>query len=171
MVAGQSNITSGNGFFALVAGGNVTLTTNVANNAITIDSAGGGGVGLASRANLAITTASLANGGNANVAISGYSSYALMSVTTDQAARVRLYTSNAALAQDFSRSPGVDPLPGAGVIAEVITTGANTVVISPAAVGFNMEATPVPNIPAIITNNSGSTVTVTVTLRALQLEV
>ena len=105
------------------------------------------------------------------MAISGYKSYALLSVTTDQAARVRLYTSNAAAVSDFSRSPGVDPTPGAGVIAEIITTGANTVVISPAAIGFNNETSPVPNIPAIITNNSGSTLAITVTLKALQLEV
>lgn len=172
VVAGQSNIVSTSGFFALVAGGNVTLTTDVGNSAVTISSAGGGGgVGLASRSTLALTTASLANGGNANVTISGFKSYALLSVSTDQASRVRLYTSNAAAASDFSRAQGVDPNPGAGVIAEVITTGANTVVISPAAIGFNNEATPVPNIPAIITNNSGSTLAITVTLKALQLEV
>jgi len=56
------------------------------------------------------------------------------------------------------------------VIAEVITTGAETVLMSPSVLGFNMEATPTTTIPCAVTNQSGSTGTVTVTLNVLQLE-
>jgi hypothetical protein len=63
-----------------------------------------------------------------------------------------------------------DPTPDAGVIAEVITTGAETVLMSPSSMGFNMEATPTTTIPCAVTNKSGSAGTVTVTLNVLQLE-
>ena len=75
-----------------------------------------------------------------------------------------------AAAAAASRLEVTDPTPDAGVIAEVITTGAETVLMSPSSMGFNMEATPTTNIPCAVTNKSGSTGTVSVTLNVLQLE-
>ena len=56
------------------------------------------------------------------------------------------------------------------LIAEVITTGAETVIISPGAFGFNLESSTTTNIPCRVTNKSGGTSTVQVTLGVLQLE-
>ena len=64
-----------------------------------------------------------------------------------------------------------DPAPGSGVIAEVITTGADTVVFTPAVLGFNDESTPVDSIYLAVTNMSSSTGSVTTTLTLLKTEI
>lgn len=133
------------------------------------DSTGGGGV-LPTRADLVGSSGSLANGASGPINITGYKAYSLLKVATSAAAWVRLYVSEAARSADSSRLQGTDPAPGSGVIAEVITTGAETVLISPGAVGFNDEGPVTTNIPVRVTNLSGSTGTITVTLTAIQLE-
>ena len=130
----------------------------------------GGGSGLQSRGTVTGTTGSLADAAEADLDITGFKSYALLTITTDRAARVRLYVSAATRTADASRAEGVDPTSDAGLIAEVITTGADTVIISPGAYGFNLESTPTTTIPCRVTNKSGGTATVQVTLNVLQLE-
>jgi hypothetical protein len=158
----------------------VTITTPANGQVLTYDSAtsqwknsaaGGGGSGLGSRAALANTTASLINGATGNLTIVGYKGYALYKIQTSAAAWVRIYTDIAARTADASRAEGADPLPGSGVIAEVITTGSQTILVSPGAIGFSNEATPDTNIQLAVTNKSGSTGTITVTLTAVELEI
>ena len=134
------------------------------------DASGGGGSSLQSRTTKAGTTGSLANAAQENLDITGFKGYALLQVQTDRAARVRIYTDAASRTADASRAEGTDPTADAGVIAEVITTGAATVLISPGAFGFNNESTPTTTIPCRVTNKSGGTSTVVVTLHVLQLE-
>jgi len=131
---------------------------------------GGGGSGLQSRSTATGNTSSLADAAEADLDITGFKSYALLTITTDRAARVRLYVSAATRTADASRAEGVDPTSDAGLIAEVITTGSETVTISPGAYGFNLESTPTTTIPCRVTNKSGGTATVQVTLNILQLE-
>jgi len=90
---------------------------------------GGGGGTLASRAAIAGTTGSLANAATGNLTITGYKGYMLYKIQTSAAAWVRIYTDIASRTADASRVEGADPLPGAGVVAEVITTGAKTILI------------------------------------------
>ncbi len=130
----------------------------------------GAGSGLFSRASVAGTSASLADNASGNIDITGFKGYMLYKIQTSVASWVRLYTDSTSRTADASRLEGVDPAPGAGVIAEVITTGASTILISPGAFGFNNEGTPTTNIPVRVTNKSGSTSTVTVTLVVVQLE-
>jgi hypothetical protein len=153
----------------LTAGTNVTLTRTSANE-ITIAAAGGGGGGLVSRAAVSAASSSLAAGATGPINITGYKAYALLKVQTSAAAWVRIYTSEAARVADASRTEGTDPLPGSGVIAEVITTGAQTVLISPGTIGFNDETVVTTNIPVRVTNKSVTTQAITVTLTAIQLE-
>ena len=115
-------------------------------------------------------TSSLVDGAEADLDITGFKSYALLSITTDRAARVRLYVNAATRTADVSRAEGVDPTSDAGLIAEVITTGTGAVIISPGAYGFNLENFTTSNIPCRVTNKSGSTSTVQVSLNILQLE-
>jgi hypothetical protein len=129
-----------------------------------------GGSGLQSRDLRTSQTSSLADGAEADLDITGFKAYALLFITTDRAARVRLYVNAATRTADASRAEGVDPTSDAGLIAEVITTGADTVIISPGAYGFNLENFTTTNIPCRVTNKSGSTSTVQVTLGVLQLE-
>jgi hypothetical protein len=131
---------------------------------------GGGGGGLQTRANVASQTTSINDGIEEDLDITGYKSYGLMAVTTTHAARVRIYTTDAARLADAARPEGTDPTSDAGVIAEVITTGAQTVVLSPGVFGFNNEGTPTTVIPTRITNKSGGAAAISVTLTALQLE-
>ena len=131
---------------------------------------GGGGGTLASRSAVAGTTASLANAATGNLTITGYKGYMLYKIQTSAAAWVRIYTDIASRTADSSRVEGADPTPGAGVVAEVITTGAQTILISPGALGFSNESSPDTNIQLAVTNKSGSTTTITVTLTAVQLE-
>lgn len=128
------------------------------------------GAGLPSRTAPVGTTASLANDASANLDITGFKSYSLMSIQTDKAAWVRIYANGTSRTADASRVETSDPAPDAGVIAEVITSGAETVLISPGVMGYNMESTPTTNIPCRVTNKSGSAGTVQVTLTVLQLE-
>jgi hypothetical protein len=136
---------------------------------VELQNAGGGG-SLPTRSNAAGTATSVANDVIVDLDITGFKSYNLMSITTSAAAWVRIYATNAARSADNSRNELTDPAPDAGVIAEVITTGAQTVMISPGAIGYNLEATPTTNIPVKITNKSGSAAAITVTLNVLQLE-
>jgi len=128
-------------------------------------------VAVSSRQTFSTTTSALANNAPAYPDITNaYKSYLLFKIQTDRAAWVRVYTSVAARTADSTRSIDVDPLPGSGVIAEVITTGASTQVLTPAVIGFNDQASPVNTIYLAVTNRSGVTAAVTVTLTALKLE-
>jgi len=137
LTAGGSG--SGDDDVVLVAGTNVTLDRT--GDEITINStASGGGVGLGSRADVTGTTGSIADGATGNIAITGYKAYALLKMVVEHEAWVRIYTDTASRTADASRAEGVDPTPGSGVIAEVITTSApQTILISPGTIGFNNE--------------------------------
>ena len=130
-----------------------------------------GGSGLSSRTDKIGTTTSIANGATSNIIITGFKGYILYKIQTSAAAWVRLYSSVQARTDDSARLEGTDPLPGAGVIAEVITTGAQTILISPGVLGFNSELVTTTEIPCAITNKSGATATITATLTVLQIEV
>lgn len=131
---------------------------------------GGGGGTLSTRDTLSGTSSSLADAATGPINITGYKSYMLMKVQTSAAAWVRIYSDEASRIADATRAEGTDPTPGAGVIAEVITTGAQTILITPGALGFNNEGSVTTNIPVRVTNKSGATAAITVTLTALQLE-
>ena len=127
--------------------------------------------GLSSRAALNGSTGSISDGASANVNITGYKGYMLYKIETSAAAWVRLYVNDAARTADASRSQGQDPLPGSGVIAEVITTSAETVIVAPGVIGFNNES-PVTNVvPVAVTNLSGGSADITVTLTAVKMEI
>ena len=131
---------------------------------------GGGGGSLPSRTSPSQATSSIANGAAANIDITGFKGYALYTITTSAAAWVTLYTDGTSRTADSSRTENTDPLPDAGVIAEVITTGAQTVKLSPGTIGYNLESTPTTNIPVTVRNKSGSAAAITVAVEILQLE-
>ncbi len=131
---------------------------------------GGGGGTLETRGEVSANTASIANGVSTDIDIVGHKAYALMTIETSHAAWVTLYTSNSARTADNSRLETEDPAPDAGIIAEVITAGAETVVIGPATIGYNLETTPTTNIPVKVRSKHGSSVAHTITLNVLKLE-
>ena len=136
------------------------------------DATGGGGGSMASRSTASVTTTSIANNASTNVSITaGFKTYALLKITTDHPAWVRVYTDGASRTADSSRSQGTDPTAGSGVIAEAITSASpQTVLVSPGTIGFSNETSPSTNIELAVTNLSGATRTITVTLTIVQLE-
>jgi hypothetical protein len=142
----------------------VTFSAGIA----TITASGGS---LQSRTIVTGVTTSIANNGIGNTNITGFKSYALMKVGLSTAGWLRLYTDSTSRANDASRSVGIDPAPGSGVIAEVVTTGISTTqIISPFVMGGNLDNPADTTIYAAITNLSGSTQAITANLTILQLE-
>lgn len=123
-----------------------------------------------SRTTAAGVTSSIANNATGNISITGFKSYSLLKIQTSAAAWVRLYTTSAARSSDSARAQTTDPTPGSGVIAEIITSGSQMQTMTPAVVGFNDDGTPGTTIYAAVTNLSGGSTAITVTLTLLQLE-
>ena len=116
-------------------------------------------------------TTSIVNSGIGNTDITGFKSYMLMRVGLSTAGWFRLYTDSASRANDTNRSVGEDPLPGSGVIAEVVATGLSTNhIISPFVPGGNLDDPASTTMYVAITNTSGTTQSITANLTILQLE-
>ena len=131
----------------------------------------GSGGGAQSRNIVSGVTTSIPNLGIGNTDIIGQKSYALMKVGLSTTGWIRLYTDSTSRLNDVSRSVGEDPAPGSGVIAEVVTTGISTQqMITPFAMGGNMDEPVTNKIYVAIQNLSGSTQTITANLTILQLE-
>ena len=158
---------------ALTAGGLTYPTTNGAPGQV-LTSDGAGGVtwtagGLQSRTTAQVTQ-SIANQGSADVSITTPSGYALLSIATSHAAWVTLYSDTASRTSDASRAITNDPLPGSGVLAEVITTGNATQLITPGVICFNSGGASQNTTYAKIVNRSGSTNNIQVTLTYITIE-
>ena len=159
---------------ALTAGGNTFPTTNGSiGQALIGDGAGNIGwgdvatTGLQSRKTAQVTQA-IASGAAANVSISTAKGFALYSIQTSHAAWVTLYTDTTSRTADAGRLETTDPTPGSGVLAEVITTGAVTQLITPGTICFN--SSPTATTYAKVVNKSGSTTNVQVILTYVQIE-
>ena len=150
-------------------GAGVTASGTGATKTITI-TGGGAGSGLQARTTANAATASIANGASANIQITAAKTYALQKIQTSAAAWVTLYVSDAARTADASRNETTDPLPGAGVIAEVITSDGAIQNITPGTLGWNDESTPTSEAYLKVVNKSGSTQAITVTLHFVALE-
>ena len=135
------------------------------------DAGGGGTTGLSTRSTASGTTASVAAGASVNLDITGVAkSYGLLKIGTSAAAWVTLYTSTANRTSDVNRASTTDPVPGSGVVAEVITAGDGTQIISPMLCGYNDESTPITTVYAKVRNETATAQAITVTLTFVQLE-
>jgi hypothetical protein len=185
---GVTTIATGNGISVDQANGAVTVTNTgvtglIAGTNITLAPAGGTGnvtITANSLSRVTISTATISLAANAQADINftnGAATYNLLQVGSDYPARVRMYSSDTARTADASRPVGTDPLPGSGVIAEVVTytglpnliPGALTQNMTPAVVGFTEDGAN--TIPVRVTNNDTVTRVITVYLKMLKLEV
>jgi hypothetical protein len=127
--------------------------------------------GLNSRTTASATTGALSVGGTGNISITGFKTYALLSMSVGIPAWVRLYISADARTADAARLETEDPLPGSGIIAEAITTTNNQIVaFTPATIGFNGDNPAATTIYASVKNKGTGLATIQVTLTLLQLE-
>jgi hypothetical protein len=132
----------------------------------------GAGIGLSTRTTAVGSSGlSLSPGQTSNSQIVGFKSYLLSKVATNYPAWVRIYTDAASRTNDSTRTEGNDPLPGSGVIAEVITTaGYLTQLITPGVIGFNNDTVTTSTIYVAVTNKDSTSRTISTTLSILQLE-
>ena len=147
---------------------NITVTYEASDGTIDLDATASSG--LQSRATGQATSSGLANNAAGNLTIVAAKTYALQKIQTSHAAWVVLYTDSTARTNDAARTETTDPLPGSGIIAEVITSDGATQPITPGTIGWNNEGTPTTNAYVKVVNKSGSTADVTVTLHFVALE-
>ena len=113
-------------------------------------------------------TNSIAANGIANISMTTPKTYALLSIETSHAAWVTLYSDTGSRTADSSRNETTDPVAGSGVLAEVITSGSTTQLITPASVCFNSAGANTTYLK--IVNKSGSTANVQVILTYVSME-
>ena len=123
--------------------------------------------GLQSRTTVSATNSIAANG-IANISMTTPKTYALLSIETSHAAWVTLYSDTTSRTADSSRNETTDPVAGSGVLAEVITSGSTTQLITPASVCFNSAGANTTYLK--IVNKSGSTANVQVILTYVSME-
>ena len=154
----------------LTAGGLVYPTNNGVNGQV-LSSNGAGDVTWTTPAGARTTTpvtVNIANEAVSNTSFTTPKTYVLLKVSTSHAAWVTLYSDTGSRTADASRGINVDPLPGSGVLSEVITTGNQVQLITPGTICFNSAGTGTTY--AKIVNKSGSTANITVTLTYVVLE-
>ena len=155
---------------ALTAGGLTYPSTNgTSGQVLTSDGTGtvAWGTPAGSRTTAPVTV-NIANEAVSNTSFTTPKTYALLKVSTSHAAWVTLYSDTGSRTADASREINVDPLPGSGVLSEVITTGNQVQLITPGTICFNSAGTGTTY--AKIVNKSGSTANITVTLTYVLLE-
>ena len=155
---------------ALTAGGLTYPTTNGTSGQV-LSSDGAGSVTWTTPAGARSTvpvTVNIANEAVSNTSFTTPKTYALLKVSTSHAAWVTLYSDTGSRTADASRQINVDPLPGSGVLSEVITTGNQVQLITPGTICFNSAGTGITYTK--IVNKSGSTANITVTLTYIVLE-
>ena len=132
-----------------------------------VEYAGGGW----KRATASLISSALAPAALQKTAIPLARSYRLFKISTDKAARVRLYATAAQRDADEARAIGTDPTGDHGLIFEFVTTTLLlSAVLSPFVDGSSMESAPSANIPISITNLSGTSATVKVDLTYVRTE-
>ena len=145
------------------------------NASITVDAKGrvtaaSAGSGLMSRATDSVTFNSLAAGASVNGTLALGKTYSLLKIETSHAAWVTIYIDAGSRSNDASRNIQTDPLPGAGVIAEIVTTGDTIQNITPAVTGWNNDSTPGTTAYLKVVNMDASTQNLVVTATYITLE-
>ena len=131
----------------------------------------GNSSGLQTRTSSFADTNLLSPNSSDYITITVAKTYVLHKIETDKAAWVTLYTDQTSRTADANRNETTDPLPGSGVIAEVITTGSTVQKITPGTIGWNDDGTPSSNAYLKVVNKDPSNnEVIRVTLHYVALE-
>ena len=93
-----------------------------------------------------------------------------VTLQTSHAARVIFYSNKAARTADASRAQGLSPATSSGVLLEVVTTGAETLEITPAVLYQNTESGAAGELYMSVTNLSGADAEVEVITTVIPIE-
>ena len=135
-----------------------------------VNSSAASGTNLQARTTAQASTGNILDGASSNIQMTAVKTYALLKIQTSHAAWVTLYTNIPSRSADSSRNETTDPLPGTGVIAEIITSDGAVQNITPGTIGWNDDTTPSDKIYAKVVNKSGSSANITVTVHYVQIE-
>jgi hypothetical protein len=119
------------------------------------------------RSSATATTASVASGAYITGTVDiGTKSAQLIKCTVSAYSRIRLYGTLAALTADLDRSVGVDPAAGVSLLYDAAFDGTTGLAFntSPTPSLYNADTTPVNTLYYTVTNTSGTTQTITLTL-------
>ena len=120
------------------------------------------------RSTVSYTAPNLNNESSLDFSFATPKTYALLKIATSHAAWVTLYTDTTSRTSDSTRSETTDPVPGSGVLAEVITTSGVTQLISPGTICYNSSGSNITY--AKVVNKSGTQVNLQTTLTLVPLE-
>ena len=120
------------------------------------------------RKTISYTATGIQDNVDTNISITTPKTYALLKIETSHAVWATLYSDTTSRTNDSTRSENTDPVPGSGVLAEIVTTGAATQLITPGTVCFNSGGSNITY--AKIVNKSGSQVNLQITLTLVPLE-
>ena len=126
--------------------------------------------GLAQRETVGFITQTIDPNESVDINIEAYRGYILYAIEVDEAVWIRLYASNALRTVDENRTIEEDPLSTSGVITEVVSDGAGTIVLAPGVHGFNIDNPPTNMIPIRLTSLALEPRGITVTLTLLKVE-
>jgi hypothetical protein len=124
-----------------------------------------------SRSTASITSSILSINSSENLALTGTGKAGeFLSITVSHACWVVFYSDQTSRTADASRLQTTDPDPGSGVLLEVVSTGAQTALVTPSASYFNSESTPLSEIYVRVKNLSGAANAITITASILASE-
>ena len=128
------------------------------------------GSGVAANASELKTTASLSPSASQDVTYLGLGKAGNFTrITVDQATWVTFYVDAASRSADSGRQQNVAPLGGSGVLLDIITPGAQTVLVTPVVGYFNNDTVQANALYATVRNAGASTTPINVTVDALVL--
>lgn len=119
---------------------------------------------------ITFTTGSLAKDASYTESSAFSSSYLITSVSTSQAAWVRVYSKNSAIAADASRYITQDPDINAGVVLEIISDGNKTYTLDRSIYGNNTDS-PISNLVYVKITNLTTTASIVVNLSLVKMGV
>ncbi len=132
---------------------------------------GSSGGGLPSRETKSVITGSLINGERFNTSLVLHKSCDIQKISTDYPAYVVLYNTDAARTADDPRLYSIDPTPGKGIMAEVLTSVEfPSIALSPVPVFVNDDATPADTAYLMVQNYDEVPRAITVTITYTQRE-
>jgi hypothetical protein len=131
---------------------------------------GGGGSASLSRDTKYFDTSSLSQNQSENINVSISKTFSLLKLLSTKNSWIRLYSDFESRNLDSSRSIGVDPIAGSGLLAEFITTSNTVQKVTPFVVCGNLDEPPTSNIYVRVTNLSSETGTINISMTIVPME-